>query len=303
MLSYIHVVTDLDKSFAFYRDTFGFPIIRAPSEWHSGSELDAGSGSLGAGSRSKERSAAFALPGTDVELRLMEYAHVKRVPRHARNSDMGASTLSVIVRDLDATLAAALRAGASVVTVGGAPRVLQSQLRLIFLKDPDGFFIELENTGTGDGSAAGSSGNAISAHAGFTVLDSAKTESFYRSVLGMEYRPAAGFMSMKVIEELIDVPDIQFKVAFARLPGSTMEWEFLEFHGSDNNHQRGHLQDPGTAGIALSVADIDSALRSIRAGAGEAAARGGKPVVPASGERVAFVRDPNGIPLELVQAP
>ncbi len=295
MLSYVHVVQNLDRSVAFYRDTFGLPVTAAPGKWRSASTSGAGPGS-------QERSATLALPGTEVGLRLTEFAHVQRVPRYPRNSDAGASTLSITVRDLDATLAAALRAGATVVTVGGKPKELQPHLRLIFLKDPDGFFIELENAGAG-ASPAQAAGGAVSAHAGFTVLDSAKTETFYRNVLGMEYRPAGDFRSMKAIEELIDVPNIRFRAAFARLPGSSMEWEFLEFQGSGDAHRRSDPQDPGTAAIAMAVADIDASLRSILAGGGEMVAPADKPAALVGGGRAAVVRDPNGILLELVQGP
>jgi hypothetical protein len=49
----------------------------------------------------------------------------------------------VSVRDLDTALAHLTKAGARVITLGGAPALVGGRLRVVFLQDPDGFVIEL----------------------------------------------------------------------------------------------------------------------------------------------------------------
>ena len=60
--------------------------------------------------------------------------------------DPGAATLVLTVRDVDAALAGVKKNGGSVLSIGGEPMKIggeASQSRSVFVRDPDGFMLEL----------------------------------------------------------------------------------------------------------------------------------------------------------------
>lgn len=81
--------------------------------------------------------------------------------------DIGAATLALQVRDIEKVMARVKAAGAPVVTIGGAPvnptGNPNSTLREIVLRDPDGFFVELQQPDPLPSSAASTPGDVIGA--------------------------------------------------------------------------------------------------------------------------------------------
>jgi catechol 2,3-dioxygenase-like lactoylglutathione lyase family enzyme len=288
-----HIVKNIGRSVAFYRDAFAFQIKSPPGAWHRAAKIGHPLEASGA----KFRSAVLALPNTETTLVLTEFEGTSGKPLAPRNSDPGACTLSITVKDLDKALHDAVGAGASVVTKGGAPLALGPAMRLIFINDPDGFFIEL---GTGAADLPTAAGNALSVRVGFTIGDTSRAANFYGNTLGMQFQPPKDFASNKAISDLIAVDDIEFKSSFATLSQKSIRLEFLEFRGSATQARWGQLQDPGTPLIVLAVNDVK--------GAGEAiVAAGGKRItglVPSAAQSTThlFLTDPNEIPLELVKA-
>ncbi len=295
--NYIHTVVDLDKSVAFYRDVVGLKVRQAASEWTSSPALARLTNTPG----SKSRSATLELPGTNVGLLLTEYGNVKGRALRPRNCDPGASTLAIGVQDLDKALAAAAAAGATIVTNGGKALAMGPSARLVFVQDPDGFFLELNNQGVQGGPPA-PDGKLGTVRAGFTIADIAKAQDFFHGVLGFEYQPASPtFLVSPRIGEMVGVPGLEIKSAFGKIPGTTIQWEFLQFQGVPLQTYRGRLQDPGTPAISFVVTDVAAAAAAIQAAGGEVITAGGKPVVLGKDGKALFVRDPNGIPLQLIQ--
>ncbi len=297
--NYIHTVVDLDKSFAFYRDVIGFEVLRAPGAGISNAVLQRLTNTAGA----QFRSAAFKIQGTDAGLLLTEFNNITRTPSQPKNADPGASTMVLTFRDLDKVLAAATQAHAPVVTRGSKPISMRPGMRAIFIKDPDGFFIELSQIDPTPASSASANSNVVTARIAFTVADSAPVLSFYRDVLGFEVKPPAAFTVNKAVNELVDAPGMEFRSSYAKVPGTALDWEFVEFKGVAQRAYRGNVQDPGTAAASLVVSDVRAALAAAKTAGASIVSASGEAVMGDKGGGSVFIRDPGGILLELMQKP
>jgi len=74
---------------------------------------------------------------------------------------------------------------------------------------------------------------------------------------------------------------------------------FIEFKDIERKPLHTRLQDPGTAMLQLRVRDVDSLLKTLKAGGAEVISAGGVAVTRGS-NRLAIVRDPNNLFLELI---
>jgi predicted enzyme related to lactoylglutathione lyase len=74
----------------------------------------------------------------------------------------------------------------------------------------------------------------------------------------------------------------------------------IEFKDIDRKKLPGRVQDPGTAILQLMVRDIDSVLKTLKAGGAEIVATDGQPVSVGT-SKIVLVRDPNNLILELIQ--
>jgi hypothetical protein len=61
------------------------------------------------------------------------------------------------------------------------------------------------------------------------------------------------------------------------------------------------VQDPGTAILQLRVRDVDAAVKTLKAGGATVISTGGEPVTLGN-RKLAMVRDPNNLFLELLPA-
>ena len=294
--NYIHTVDDLDRSFAFYRDVIGLPVAREPGAPSENERLQRLTNTPGA----RMRSARLQIPGTGVGLLLTEFSGTERRVLTPRNSDPGASTIVVTVRDLDTMLAAARGFGSPVVTAGGGPVALGPGMRSVFITDPDGFYVEIVQSDPVPDTNAPASSNVVLARVAFTVEDADAVLQFYRDVLGFAVRPGGAFADNAAVNRLVGVEGGEFRASLAQIPGSALEWEFVEFRGLDRTAHQGRPQDPGTPAISVLVPDVRSAVLAVRAV--------GLPIVTAGGEPVmgdvsgsVFVRDPGGLLLELIE--
>ena len=76
---------------------------------------------------------------------------------------------------------------------------------------------------------------------------------------------------------------------------------FIEFKDIDRKPLHTRIQDPGTAALQLNVKDLDALLKTLKDAGYPALAPDGQPVTLGGRTRIAYVRDPNNLYLELVQ--
>jgi catechol 2,3-dioxygenase-like lactoylglutathione lyase family enzyme len=137
-------------------------------------------------------------------------------------------------------------------------------------------------------------------HVGVTVASLDESLAFYKDVFGLEpalVTEAAG----EPVAEMFQVPGADFKVAF--LPIGNTVWELLEYR-TPGTATRPRHDEIGGMHACLEVSDIDAALaRLAEHGVAVPPAALEIPEGPTAGTKIAYVRDPNGVQLELLQPP
>ena len=303
----IHSVADLDKTVSFYRDGLGLamvgpegkPVTTPPAPSALDAELSKFTDTHGA----KFRNASFKIPGAKFDLELTEFTGLARKSVKPHMQDPGAATLVLTVRDVDAALAGVNKNGGSVLSIGGQPMKIggeKSKSRSIFVRDPDGFMLELAAIQPLPPTTAPASSNVVGGRIGVTIENTDQTLKFYHDVLGFETKPAAAeFATDKTIASLIDAEGAHWRISSAKVPGSSVEWELLEFKDVKRTPFRLAVPDIGSPAVSVMVKDVNAALEAVKAGGGSVVTAGGKPVKlgPATG---VFVRDPNGLLIELI---
>jgi catechol 2,3-dioxygenase-like lactoylglutathione lyase family enzyme len=303
----IHSVTDLDKTVKFYQVGLGLmpvgsggkPMTAMPAPRALDESLSKFTDTHGA----KFRNASFEIPGAALELELTEFTDTPRKQATPHMQDPGAATLVLTVRDIDAALDGVKKNGGSVLSKGGEPMKVGGearQSRSVFVRDPDGFMLELAGIQPPPKSSAPSDSNILGGRIGVTIKDTDQTMKFYHNVLGFETKPAApAFATNKTIATLIDAEGAQWRISSAKVPGSSVEFEFLEFKDVPRKAFDLRVPDPGSPAVSIHVKDVETAMKSVAAGGGSIVTRSGEPVKLGAGLGV-FVRDPNGLLIELI---
>ena len=138
-------------------------------------------------------------------------------------------------------------------------------------------------------------------HTGITVSDLDRSIRFYRDLLGCDVSVpvrAAG----PLFETVTGVPGCQIDIAFARVPGHVIE--LLCFRAPDGRASTLRANDPGFMHVCLKVEMLERVVELLRGAGFEAVgaiqqAAGG----PVDGLKVVYVRDPDGVVLELIEEP
>lgn len=138
-------------------------------------------------------------------------------------------------------------------------------------------------------------------HTSFTVSNLDRSIAFFRDCLGFEVTSKAP-RKAPLTERVTGIPGAKITVAYVRGPGHSLE--LIEFHGPASKGKiEARACDTGAFHIAYNVDDLDGALAAVKA-------YGVLPVAepitvdggPNKGARIVFVRDPDGVMLELIQA-
>jgi catechol 2,3-dioxygenase-like lactoylglutathione lyase family enzyme len=292
------VVADLGAAVAFYRDGLGFDVQGEPTSADSDPQLRAMFGLTDARIR---RQVALAPPVSGgVEIIEIAAAGGRRAERNI--DDPGAVMLSVIVADIEATLARLKELGAPVVTRGGSPTSV-GPLRLVVVKDPAGHFVELLQTLKPQVPARS---NVTGVRLRHTVHDLERSILLYRDALGLQ--GTGGFPGWDSLGGVLDALGLestrQYRFALLTVPTSGLTLELIEFRDARRPAEPARIADPGSTLLELRVADIDAAVAAVTRAGGELVSAGGRPVEMAAGSdtaKAAVVRDPDGLFLVLTQ--
>ena len=140
-------------------------------------------------------------------------------------------------------------------------------------------------------------------HAGITVGSVAAALVFYRDLLGLRVADE-GEDGGPEVEAIVGLTGVRMRYAELELGGGH-QLEILEYVTPEGTPLRQRPCDPGASHLALRVDDVDVVWERLRA----AGARVGSPPVtitapgPWNGVRCAYVEDPDGRSVELVQRP
>jgi catechol 2,3-dioxygenase-like lactoylglutathione lyase family enzyme len=295
---FTHIVANVEKSLEFYRDLLGLELI-APVPAFGTTGWISKMGNTGG---AQSRAARMRIPGSPLGVELIDYKDIDRQPVHPSLQDPGAAVLLLTVRDIDALIAQVKKADVDVITAGGDARTLNengSKVRVIFLRDPDGFFVELMQPAALPKTVAPASSNVIGARFGITVSDLEQTMGIYHDLLGFQPHIDAVFKSDKDRMEIAGTEGAQYRAATADIPGTSVGMAFLEFKGIARKPLHTRVPDPGTAILQVGVRDADSITRKLAAAGVTVISEGGAPVDTSNGGRFVIVRDPNNLFLEL----
>jgi catechol 2,3-dioxygenase-like lactoylglutathione lyase family enzyme len=298
-----HTTESLDKTVPFYRDVLGLPVngtrdpLAAPPQ-----KLDEDMSKFTATKGMSFRAATFRIPNAAFGFELTEFTGGPRKAVRPNLQDPGAATLALQVRDIEAVLVKVKASGAPVVTIGGvpvSPAGPNSKLREIVVRDPDGFFVELQEPDP----LPSTTGDILGASVQFSIEDSAKTVAFLRDAIGFKARPTGALGTNAVVADLIGLPGAQWRITHGSIPGTTLDFGLIEYSGVPRTQVVAGAHDPGSPAFTMVVRDVNAAVDQWTKAGGTVATTGGKAIVRANGAGNVFVRDVNGLMWELIQRP
>jgi predicted enzyme related to lactoylglutathione lyase len=294
--NFSHIVASLDRSIQFYRDVIGLELEGAPRVF-SGTEAMKVGNTPGA----QSLFATLKVPGSAMAVEVIEYKDIDRVPAQPRFQDPGAANLILTVRDIDAIVARVQKAGAHINSAGGVPATIPGGSRVIFVQDPDGFFVELVQPAQPRATTAPASSNVIGAGFEIMVADTGQTMRLYKDALGFDPQVGTTFDGTKLLMDTAGTPGGQFKRSAATIPGTSVTMAFLEFKDIDRKPVRTRFQDPGTPVLQLRVQNINAVTKAWKTAGGEILTVGAEPIDIGALKLIVF-RDPNNLMLEMIQA-
>jgi catechol 2,3-dioxygenase-like lactoylglutathione lyase family enzyme len=303
-----HTTESLDKTLPFYRDVLGLPVngTRDPLAQQP-QRLDEQMSKFTATTDMSFRGATFRIPNAAFGFELTEFTGGSRKPVRPNIQDIGAATLALQVRDIEKVLAKVKASGAPIVTIGGAPvnptGNPNSKLREIIVRDPDGFFVELQQPDPLPASSANTPGDILGGAVQFSIEDSARTVAFLRDAIGFHARPTGALGTNPVVTKLIGLPEAHWRITHGNIPGTTLDFGLIEYSDVPRAKVVAGAEDPGSPAFTMVVGDIQSAVDQWTKAGGTVASTGGKPIVRANGAGNVFVRDVNGLMWELIQSP
>jgi catechol 2,3-dioxygenase-like lactoylglutathione lyase family enzyme len=301
-----HTVDSLDKTVPFYRDVIGLPVNGARDPvTQQPQALDEDMSKFTATKGAKFRGATFRIPNANFGFELTEFTGAPRKSGIPKIQDIGAATLALQVRDMDKMLAKLKAAGTIIVTAGGAPvnpaGNANSKLREIIIRDPDGFFVELQQPDPLPASAATTPGDILGGSVQMSIEDSTKTVAFLRDAIGFAARPGGQMTTNPVVANLINLQGAQWRITHGSIPGTTLDFGLIEYSGVPRAKFSMGAEDPGSPAFTMVVRDIDAAVDQWTRAGGTVVSAGGKAIKRANGAGNVFVRDVNGFMWELIQ--
>ncbi len=155
------------------------------------------------------------------------------------------------------------------------------------MQDPDGFVVELADTLSGPPVSGGTFE--------LTITDSVQSVTFYKE-LGFDMKLGAAFNSNQQMASTAGAPGASFRQSAAIVPGTPVRMTLIEFKNIERNRLSGRVQDPGTTVLQLRVRDLAAFTAKLEAA--------GVPIVGnrrLASQKIALLRDPNNLVIELIQ--
>ena len=314
LYNWIHSTGDAERSFAFYRDVFGIELARSPFAGTASANArpepirpvsQAGSDplvwSLTNTHGSRFRTVFMRAANTPFGLELSEFFDVPRSERHANAWDPGASKLIFTVRDLNSVVARLTTRRTPVVTIGGVALDTPNG-RVILVRDPDGYLVEVRQASSAAVTAAKEPGDVIETAIGISVARRERALAFYEKLLGFELGATStatdaelrvnGVTEGTLTHTVMSIPGIEATVVLAEFTRPATASPAVPFAW--------RVQDVGAPQFQLEVAGLDALLeRTARAGY-HFLSVGGKPIQRPFG-RFVFAIDSDGILVEFVE--
>jgi len=139
-------------------------------------------------------------------------------------------------------------------------------------------------------------------HTSFTVSHLERSISFYRDLLGMELISLAG-RDPAFAEKVTGIPGANLKVAYLQAPGGH-RLELIQYFSPLGKKLDLQTNNVGCAHLAFNVDDLAEMYAALKAkGVQFKSPPQEVPAGPNKGTLTVYLTDPDGITLELLQAP
>lgn len=291
----IHATNNVEKTLAFYTDVFGITTKVAPFT-NPGVPLLTNSPGV------TLRVAMMRIPGQAFNFELTEFSNTERHAAQPGIADGGAPRMTFVVRDIAQVVAAAKRARAPMITTGGRPvtfTIPNGQLTAILFRDPDGYIVEAVQARSVPADAP--AGNVVGAILGESVSNMDAAMTFWHGIMGVNVTGDQAFRKDQPMRDLLGLPrSAEVRVMRGVIPGSTARIEFMEIKGVPKKPFDLRVPDPGASGMAINVANIEELLPTLKAKGVRVISKDGALVHWSDTVRNVFVKDPDGLNLELV---
>ncbi len=310
------VTGDLPRIVDFYHGVLGLNLrgTRGPIPFSSVAAINE---FVGAPAHAEFRAAFMPIQGTSpatvpqdqIYLEAFEYRNIDRRQVLPLLSSPGASSLRLLVRDLNRAVAAAKAAGVNVVTTGGEPLAvptppgLAGTARAIVFRDPDGYPVELSEVLPMPVTPAPGESPILGAQMSVVVSDLAASLRFYQTLLGADVQvgtPTARQRNVTVTR-LRGLGDHEYRSAAIRLPGSAVVLELVEFAGIARVPYRPVFQDIGHGHVAFIVKDIQATVERMKSLHATSLSAAGTWTQINPTTRAVYTRDPDGFFLEILE--
>ncbi len=310
------VTGDLHRIIDFYHDLLGLNLrgTRSPIPFYRVAAINE---FVNAPAHAEFRAAFMPIQGTSADtapadqiyLEAFEYRNIDRRQILPPLSSPGASSLRLLVRDLDRLVAAAKAANASILTPGGAPVTvptpagLAGSARAIMVRDPDGYPVELMQISPAPATLAPADSPVLGAHMTVVVTDLTASLHFYRQLAVPELPagPAPAWQTNAAFSQLRNIREAEYRTATIPLPGSAIVLELVEFRGFEKAQYLPTFQDIGHGHVAFMVNDIQATVARMKAlNAGSLSKAGTWTQINAT-TRAVYTRDPDGFFLEILE--
>lgn len=139
-------------------------------------------------------------------------------------------------------------------------------------------------------------------HIGIQVRDVDRSARFYEENLGFELVDRWSLSEPYVQRVVGYFPDVRLEIALLTIPGSDVFLEILEYRGVDRCPVDPATANPGTGHFCLFADDLDALhARLSQAGVDFVSDVQIPTVGPNAGGRLVYMKDPDGIRVELVE--
>ncbi len=293
----IHVVANLDTSIAFYKEGLDLQVASGPAPLTGSTLVQKAKATNPAATA---RQATLAIPGSNLQLQLVEFSGLPGKAFTQRLYDPGVTRFSIQVRDIEKAFEKVKDRGIIVDTTSAGPVFTQrprNNTRAVMMRDPDGFVFEFVQAGAPVQSDVPATSNIYNARSSLAIENFDKSLAFYRDLLGFTFANPPGDVNDAVLA-LEGTPRARARSSGGMPPGSNNIWFLWEFRELERTKHTPNVQDPGASIVSLEVENVAALVARMKA-AGVVIES--EPVALEGGRRGALVRSPDGMLVELLE--
>lgn len=293
------VVSNLTQASSFYSQLFGTSVLES-TQWR-GSDADYVAAMLGQPPGLELDASFVKLPFMNSYVELLQYSGLKQNRTHPAPTDVGAIHLGLYVDSAEGALARIGRATTGAVT--DIPYGPCKGGKTAYLTDPDGVNIQFMQLDQRPGKLPILKGaDSWIDHIGIVVSDLDVSLAFYSRLFETEpvQRAAWRGKDADYVAAMLGRPaGIELEAGFIQIPQTNTLIELIEYSGFDQPHLGVPATDIGAMHLAIYV---DSAAETLaRMGVPLTGELTDVPYGPSKGGRTAYIKDPDGVNIQLMQ--